>query len=102
MKTLTVYTSREKAILALLAEGFSNKEIAYRLNYSIGTVTNYISALKEKAGARNRFDLMLTAREICMSFCKHNLEQTEKSGMSSAVAHLQMAIDILNTLKETA
>ena len=44
-------TPRERDVLALLAQGESNKRIAAALNLSIGTVKGYVSAIFEKLGA---------------------------------------------------
>lgn len=50
-------TEKEKAIIELVAEGFSNKEIAGKLFLSEGTVRNYISAVLEKLSLRDRTQL---------------------------------------------
>jgi len=50
---------RQKDILALLVRGFKNKEIAWELGLSVGTVKAYLTALFEKVGARDRFELAL-------------------------------------------
>ena len=50
---------RELEILTLIAEGYSNKEIAARLNLSDGTVRNYISGMLEKLEVRDRTQLAI-------------------------------------------
>ncbi len=50
-------SAREMEILALLAEGLTNREIGQRLFLSEGTVRNYISSMMEKLGLRNRVEL---------------------------------------------
>ncbi|WPX08585.1 response regulator transcription factor [Anaerocellum danielii] len=50
-------TEREKEIIKLVAEGFSNKEIAKKLFLTEGTVRNYISVLLEKLHLTNRTQL---------------------------------------------
>ena len=50
-------TEKERAIIELVAEGFSNKEIAGKLFLSEGTVRNYISAVLEKLSLRDRTQL---------------------------------------------
>lgn len=48
---------REDEILKLIAQGFSNKEIASQLSISDGTVRNYISEILVKTGTRDRTQL---------------------------------------------
>lgn len=50
-------SEKEVSIMALVAEGFSNKEIAAQLYLSEGTVRNYISAILEKLELRDRTQL---------------------------------------------
>ena len=54
-------TGREEQILALLAEGLANKEIAARLNLSEGTVKNHVSNIPGKLHANDRTQAVLTA-----------------------------------------
>ncbi len=48
---------KEQAIIELVAEGLSNKEISEKLFLSEGTVRNYISTILEKLGLRDRTQL---------------------------------------------
>ena len=48
------FSSREVAILRLLAGGYSNKEIARSLFLAEGTVKNYVSTILDKLGTRDR------------------------------------------------
>lgn len=48
---------KEMQLIGLVAEGLSNKEIASSLFLSEGTVRNYLSALLEKLGLRDRTQL---------------------------------------------
>jgi DNA-binding NarL/FixJ family response regulator len=57
-------TKREKQVLALIAEGHLNKEIAYRLNISIRTVESHRSAIRDKTGGGNAAALAKIAREL--------------------------------------
>jgi DNA-binding NarL/FixJ family response regulator len=60
-------TNREREVLALLAGGLSNKEIARELTLSVGTVRLHVSNILGKLGAANR----TTAAAIAM---KHGLD----------------------------
>ena len=44
-------------LIALVAEGLSNKEISSALYLSEGTVRNYLSTILEKLGLRDRTQL---------------------------------------------
>ncbi len=57
-------SEREKEILALLAQGLSNREIAARLSLAQGTVKNYVTNILQKLGARDRTQAALRAREL--------------------------------------
>lgn len=50
-------TSRELQIMALVARGKSNREIASILHLSEGTVRNYVSSIMDKLGLRNRIEV---------------------------------------------
>jgi DNA-binding NarL/FixJ family response regulator len=52
-------TKRESQLVTLLSQGLKNKEIAYALSISEGTVKVYLSRLFQKVGAKDRFDLAL-------------------------------------------
>lgn len=47
--------------MTMLAQGLRNKELAYRLGITEGTVKVYLSHLYEKVGANDRFELALLA-----------------------------------------
>ncbi|WP_440959238.1 response regulator transcription factor [Oceanicaulis sp. LC35] len=55
-------TERERALLALLAEGLSDKAIARRLNLSPTTVRTYNSTLYAKLGVQGRGEAVNLAR----------------------------------------
>jgi DNA-binding NarL/FixJ family response regulator len=57
-------SAREIAVLALVAQGLSNKEIADRLFLAEGTVKNHVSAILQKIDARDRTQAALKAREL--------------------------------------
>jgi DNA-binding NarL/FixJ family response regulator len=52
-------SKREGQLVSLLAQGMKNKEIAYQLSLSEGTVKVYLSRLFEKLGVKDRFELAL-------------------------------------------
>ena len=54
-------TNREQEVLNLVADGFSNAEIAYRLSISQFTVKNYISNILTKLSAGNRTEAVRIA-----------------------------------------
>jgi DNA-binding NarL/FixJ family response regulator len=56
-------TSRERQILALIEEGFSNKEIAVRLQIEVQTVKNHVHNILEKLQMRSRREAALYARQ---------------------------------------
>ena len=47
-------TPRENEVIALVAEGFIDKEIASRLNISSRTVQTHLNTVINKLSARNR------------------------------------------------
>jgi DNA-binding NarL/FixJ family response regulator len=57
-------SQRELEILALLAEGASNKEIAAELFIAEGTVKNHVTNILSKMGVRDRTQAALKAREM--------------------------------------
>jgi two-component system nitrate/nitrite response regulator NarL len=55
-------TPREHEVLELVAEAFSNKEIAARLSISEKTVKHHVTNILDKLQARNRVEAALLAR----------------------------------------
>jgi len=51
---LSALTPRELQVLRLVAGGLTNKEIAQRMNYSVGTVKNVVQSLIEKLSVSDR------------------------------------------------
>ena len=51
-------TDREMAVVTLVCDGLTNKEIAGKLKISVNTVNNHVANVFEKTGARSRVDLM--------------------------------------------
>nr|MDT0659913.1 response regulator transcription factor [Micromonospora sp. DSM 115978] len=60
---LTVLTDRESQVLALVAEGLSNAEIARRLRMTEPTIKTYVSRILTKLDCENRVQAALLARE---------------------------------------
>lgn len=54
----TNLSDREEDVLKLIAQGFSNKEIASRLSISVKTVETYKTRSLEKLGLRSRADIV--------------------------------------------
>jgi DNA-binding NarL/FixJ family response regulator len=61
MPQVETLTSRETEVLALLAEGLSNKGIAARLGISDQTVKFHVASIGGKLGAANRTDAVRLA-----------------------------------------
>ena len=57
-------TERELEILGLIAKGFSNREIAAKLIYSLGTVKWYVHQIYGKLGVGSRIQAIARAREL--------------------------------------
>jgi DNA-binding NarL/FixJ family response regulator len=61
--TLNVLTEREREVMALVAEGLTNDEIAERLYVSPMTAKTHVSRAMTKLGARDRAQLVVFAYE---------------------------------------
>jgi DNA-binding NarL/FixJ family response regulator len=66
VRTLTdncckLLTEREQAVVHLVADGLSNREIATQLNLSQHTVKNYLFHVFDKIGVSSRVELVLCA-----------------------------------------
>jgi DNA-binding NarL/FixJ family response regulator len=57
-------SERERGILELLAQGLSNREIGVRLSLAEGTVKNYVTAILQKLGVRDRTQAAIRAKEL--------------------------------------
>jgi DNA-binding CsgD family transcriptional regulator len=56
----TVLTAREREVLALLADGLGNKQIAARLGISANTVKTHVELLFEKLDVSSRAEAVAT------------------------------------------
>lgn len=54
-------TAREQQIIALVRQGFSNKEIARELGLSEGTVKQHVHNILVKTGLRSRREIIVAA-----------------------------------------
>jgi DNA-binding NarL/FixJ family response regulator len=57
-------TPREQEVLALLAEGLSNKEIASRLDISDHTAKFHVNSILQKMGAQKRVEAVVRAARL--------------------------------------
>ncbi|MFV8830036.1 response regulator [Alkalihalobacterium sp. APHAB7] len=55
-------TEREKAVLELIADGKTTKEIAQELSIKTGTVRNYISTILDKLEVKNRIEAITQSK----------------------------------------
>jgi DNA-binding NarL/FixJ family response regulator len=60
---LAALTEREEQILATVARGRTNAEIAAELHISLSTVKSHVASLMAKLGARNRVEIAIWAYE---------------------------------------
>lgn len=63
LRGTTGLTDREREVLALLAEGSSNKQIAHTLGLSLKTVQNYVSRILDKLQVSDRTQAALQVRK---------------------------------------
>jgi two-component system, NarL family, nitrate/nitrite response regulator NarL len=54
-------TSREKQVIALIAAGYTNKDLARKLDISEHTVKHHLTNIFDKLGVSNRLELVLYA-----------------------------------------
>lgn len=62
-RKLSGLTEREREVMALVAEGLTNEEIAGRLIMSAATAKTHVSRAMIKLGARDRAQLVVFAYE---------------------------------------
>ncbi|HSA84564.1 MAG TPA: response regulator transcription factor [Nitrospira sp.] len=57
-------TEREREIICLVEQGFSNKDIAYKLSISDSTVRHHMTNIFDKVGVPNRQKLLVHAQYV--------------------------------------
>ena len=57
-------SKREREVLALVAEGRTDREIALRLSLSVETVSWYVKAVRARLGARSRAHAVALAMRV--------------------------------------
>ncbi len=62
--TARTLTNRQNQVLGLVAQGLSNKQIAYEMGVSEATVKLHINALLRSVGANNRTQAVITAQKM--------------------------------------
>jgi DNA-binding NarL/FixJ family response regulator len=70
-------TPRQRAILPLIAQGMSNKEIARALKIAVGTTKIHASSLLRILGVRNRTEAAVLARNFILYEKRANLASAE-------------------------
>jgi len=55
----TLFSQAERSIVTDLARGYSDTEIANHLNFSKGTIKNYLTAIKNKLKLKNRIQIVV-------------------------------------------
>ncbi len=71
VERLAQLTTRERAVLELVAQGENNAAIAKALSLSDKTVRNYVSGILLKLGASSRSRAIVIAREAGYGFSSH-------------------------------
>lgn len=62
--TAEYLTIREQEILHLIVKGLSNKEIAQKLTFTLGTVKWYVTQIYKKLHVRSRVQAIIVARDL--------------------------------------
>ena len=60
-RKISTLTERERQVIALIAEGLKNRQIAERLFISPTTVTHHLSSIYSKLGVSDRLELVIYA-----------------------------------------
>jgi DNA-binding NarL/FixJ family response regulator len=62
-RSLSLLSDRERTVLSLVAQGYTNQEVADQLEVSVKSVETYRARLMDKLGLQNRADLVRYALE---------------------------------------
>ena len=65
--SLDALTPREREVAALIAQGLSNKQIALRLQITVGTVKHYVHQILDKTGLLSRVAIATEAKSAGLS-----------------------------------
>jgi DNA-binding NarL/FixJ family response regulator len=74
-------TARQAEIVSLVAQGLKNKEIAFHMGITEGTVKVYLYKLFKKLGMNDRLDMALYGRKNLFSG-QHELERMRDAGQA--------------------
>jgi len=66
----TELTEREREILALLGQGYSNRQIAEELVITVGTVKNHVHNILDKLDVHTRKQAAMVARQLALGEAK--------------------------------
>lgn len=77
-KKMNVLTGRQSAVLACVARGLSNNEIAQELGITVGTVKTHVHTVLSRIGARNRTEAAIVAPRF--HALGKRLDMTESAG----------------------
>ena len=75
-------TARQAEIVSLVAQGLKNKEIAFHMGITEGTVKVYLYKLFKKLGMNDRLDMALYGRKNLFSG-HHEVERMRNAGQAS-------------------
>ncbi len=92
-------TLRERQVVALVAQGRSNKEIAAELQVSYSTVKNHVSSVLEKLGLTDRTQLAVYALDHALP---HPAERTTPEGYPRAPYQTIQAKENSGGISDTA
>jgi two-component system nitrate/nitrite response regulator NarL len=84
---------RERELMALLARGLTNKELASRMKITNGTVNKYLTHLYQKIGASDRFELALIALRNLTAYQTDTSSQGAASNRGPGVMPRYLIVD---------
>jgi ATP/maltotriose-dependent transcriptional regulator MalT len=64
MASVDSLTERERSVIALVAQGLSNRDISNRLSISDITVRHHLTRIFDKLGVANRQKLLISAHHL--------------------------------------